>query len=357
MSNNDGKMSFFGPYTICPFDKYHRIIDGRLQKHIFKCSKNYPNQRATCPFNANHRLKPEEYEHHLSVCPTNGNVICYQMSLESEKEIGTVSLQSACSMETNVCYGEDWSGDNNVTYDPLTASETKNVFRPVIGLSKAKKKQYKNYERERIAKIEKHNTNGSIDSKSFIKKESESESPLRVPKNASKAMYFRDESTDDKISFEDLISKLKETKVEDDSNIKPEKYVSTANNTSLRRDSTGNTTNNNITNNDVKIAEKQKVKKEIKETKETNKETNKETKANISLYEYLYNKRIIQVNPKMSATFREAKKISTGRGFNIVYQQIKSEVSQNQGQDTTLEHYNNVFGYDDDKNDNNDIVL
>lgn len=51
--------------VICPYDKSHEVRRGRMQFHIDKCRKNFPEKNkelVICPFNALH-LIPRCEEH------------------------------------------------------------------------------------------------------------------------------------------------------------------------------------------------------------------------------------------------------------------------------------------------------
>ncbi|XP_076659443.1 uncharacterized protein LOC143362848 [Halictus rubicundus] len=350
-------MNFFGPYIPCPFDKSHRIIVGRLEKHLFKCRKNFPKDtKVSCPFDARHMLDQEEYEHHISTCPSSGNVKCYQQSLEVEKKVG-IPIQATCNVQTNSLCDEDWSG-GNVTYNPIAASEGKNVLRTVVGLSKAKKIQFKHYERERIAMLEKKNNN-TIDDKSFTQKQPKLEEALRVPKKAAIAMSL-DQTSDDKDGEDqvgDLLSKLKKVDLNKDSTLF-EKNVSMTNNSCSQESSKENGANNISSENSFSLSSQESIsKKKINMTRNDVKscEKPKETdNKNNSIHQHLNKERNKHRNSRIAANFGDAKKISTGRGFTIAYQKIiKSEMSQAQGENTNLDYYS-LYGYEDDKGDNHD---
>ncbi|XP_015439738.1 PREDICTED: uncharacterized protein LOC107194608 [Dufourea novaeangliae] len=317
-------MAAFGPYTICPFDKSHHIIDGRIQTHLVKCRKNYPKDaKVMCPFDTVHMIDPEEYEHHLSICPTSGNVRCYENSFEPEISKGTVSLKDACNQQTNTLDDEDWCG-SNPTYNPLVASETKNVVRTAVGLSKAKKKQFKHSERDRIAKLEKNQSKTSIHKNSFVQKQPDLEAPLRVPKKAAKAMSYNQNlnKVHNKSYIDNLVSKLKEVSLENNNNtLQKGSQESSANNT-FDEKSNGTLQNG-----------KKNASKEIKVIHNNIKAEKKPLEPKIqnnTLHQTLGKGKNIRVNSKIAATFGEARKVSTGRGFTIAYQQIKSEISNNQ---------------------------
>ncbi|KOX79030.1 Gametocyte-specific factor 1 [Melipona quadrifasciata] len=54
--------------VVCPYNKNHFISRSRIQKHIVKCEKQYP-EKLMCPYNATHRLLETEFEEHIITCP------------------------------------------------------------------------------------------------------------------------------------------------------------------------------------------------------------------------------------------------------------------------------------------------
>ncbi|XP_033324322.2 uncharacterized protein LOC117219343 [Megalopta genalis] len=355
-------MSACGPYTICPFNAAHRIIDGRIQRHILKCRKSYPKDiKVTCPFDATHVLNPEEYEHHLLTCISNGNVMCYRMTLEPGKQLGTVLLEDACNVQTDVISDEDWSG-NNPTYNALAVSEAKNVMRSAVGLSKSKKKQFKRSERERIAQIENEHNN-TTDVSSIIQKQPvvELETPLRMPKNVAKAIYLDQtlDYSDKDIYIGDLVSKLRKVDLKKDSSLL-EENVSTINNSFSQESHKENSANNiysDKNSNSARSSQESTSKKNINMTRNDVKscEKSKETDTkNNSIRQYLNKERTKRVNLQIAATIEEARKISTGRGFTIAYQKIRSEINESNKEDISLDHYKSVFGYEENENDDTD---
>jgi len=53
----------------CPYNKFHQIRPARIQYHLIKCKKRYPNaDMIICPFNASHHVPREEERTHLLEC-------------------------------------------------------------------------------------------------------------------------------------------------------------------------------------------------------------------------------------------------------------------------------------------------
>ncbi|XP_078035375.1 uncharacterized protein LOC144469229 isoform X2 [Augochlora pura] len=357
-------MNAFGAYIRCPFNESHRIIEGRIQRHILKCRKSYPADiKVTCPFDATHVLNPEEFERHVLTCVSSGNVKCFQMSLEAEQQVGTVSLEDACNAQTDVIVDEDWSG-NNPTYNPVAVAESKNVLRTVVGLSKSKKKQFKRSERERIAKIEnKHNN--TVDDSSFTQKQTvTSEAPLRIPKNVAKLISLKQSQnhSDNDICIGDLVSKLKEIDLEKDSTLLKENVSSTSNSSSQEghKENSANNTFSDKNSNSSRSNQESTSKKKINMTRNDVKscEKSRETdKKHNNISQYVNKEKEKCINLQMAASLEKAKKISTGRGFTIAYQKIKSEIEQDNKGDMSLDHYKSVYGYDEDKDDDTNNAL
>ncbi|KAJ0169791.1 hypothetical protein K1T71_014397 [Dendrolimus kikuchii] len=61
------------PFVSCPYNKVHRVPLSRLQGHIVKCQKNYPELKI-CPYNATHRYQETEIHRHVKNCVSKEQV-------------------------------------------------------------------------------------------------------------------------------------------------------------------------------------------------------------------------------------------------------------------------------------------
>ncbi|KAL0808374.1 hypothetical protein ABMA28_012860 [Loxostege sticticalis] len=61
------------PFVSCPYEASHRVPRSRLQAHIVKCQKKYPDLKI-CPYNATHRFPEEEMKYHLVDCPAKAAI-------------------------------------------------------------------------------------------------------------------------------------------------------------------------------------------------------------------------------------------------------------------------------------------
>ncbi|OAD58154.1 Gametocyte-specific factor 1 [Eufriesea mexicana] len=364
-------------YVTCPFNKSHRIINHRFQKHLSKCRKNYPkNTKVVCPFDASHMLNPEEYENHLSICSTSGNIKCYQYILDTDREVGTISLEEACNTQTNFI-NEDWSG-NNPTYDPKVTIESKNIIRPPIGMSKSKKKQFKQYERNRILSLE--NKNSCVDSSSthtkVMEKQIDFEQPLQAPKNLTKTVLY------DQDFANNLICKLNKLCIKEGNNLSEKDDMSIVTTKSyMETDFENHSLKNSIidTSNVSSISKNISKQKDVENVlneendavalfqnileveedifKENNSKMQKDCKE-INIHKDVHqpnlNKgkknevwKINQLNPRTAkGLYREVNKISTGRGFTTAYQYLNSSMIKSEKGNENSEDFSSIYGYD-----------
>ncbi|XP_034175326.1 uncharacterized protein LOC117602012 [Osmia lignaria lignaria] len=93
--------------VICPYNKNHLISKSRLQRHIVKCEKNYPEHyKVMCPYNATHRLFKNEITEHVVTCPTR-NVLESEMHSEPRRH-GAISVSLNSEISSTVDCAENW---------------------------------------------------------------------------------------------------------------------------------------------------------------------------------------------------------------------------------------------------------
>ncbi|CAK9799075.1 Gametocyte-specific factor 1 [Anthophora quadrimaculata] len=95
------------PIMRCPYNKSHSIVKSRLQKHIVKCEKNYPDHyKVMCPYNATHRLFKIELEEHIITCPTR-SVLETEMYTEPKKH-GSTNFALHSEISSTIDCTENW---------------------------------------------------------------------------------------------------------------------------------------------------------------------------------------------------------------------------------------------------------
>lgn len=306
---------------------------------------------------------------------------CYKYVLEPKQKVGVVSIEESCSLQSNVL-DEDWSGVNP-SYDPLVASQNKNIIRTAIGLTKSGKKKFKREERERICALENNMNNGNSSNStgaSHVTKSTNSEQPLRVPKKAAKAMLLSQNDC-----FSDLTTQLKHVSIEQNSSLKKTNVLTMSNSSHSSVDSLKTNTSSmlNILSNSKGISVEEQAKSDYKESRDTdttcldnlkvNKEVPKEKHvlAVNSLKKHddnkgtaikkaallrpsnkqncLESRNAINLNSKITEKlYGPAKKISTGRGFTIAYQYLNKSFAEAEERKENSGDLASVRGYDED---------
>ncbi|KAK2580970.1 hypothetical protein KPH14_006033 [Odynerus spinipes] len=128
----------------CPYNESHRIARSRIQKHIVKCEKNYPDDyKAICPFNATHRLFKHEMIEHIIMCPMrqlvdpqlyqrNGNRALMKNKLQSD-----LSSLIECNESWDQELDSNWMPHAEQDVNLNNTRETDNDLRAPRGFSEA----------------------------------------------------------------------------------------------------------------------------------------------------------------------------------------------------------------------------
>lgn len=136
----------FDDYVICPYDKSHNVLRGRLTIHLQRCARNSDksNRFGVCPYNFNHRFDKKELHTHIENCPD-------KLSIESLTF--TATEPQPVQLETAKCE-ESWDEEPNApTYDPTAYCMQNLVIRATAsnGLSKSERRKLRDAERRRFA--------------------------------------------------------------------------------------------------------------------------------------------------------------------------------------------------------------
>ncbi|XP_011173087.2 uncharacterized protein LOC105205418 isoform X1 [Solenopsis invicta] len=166
----------------CPYNPAHRIARYKLHTHIIKCKKSSNNakNKVECPLDKNHIVDCDHLREHIASCPKKGKLLEIDTGFVKPKdEEPSIMIDSYNSTE-------NWDEDPEVpTYNPMEVSANRPVIRPVSGLTKSQRRQYRENERMRIANLKGvHST--SVASSSMMRETSmrePQEIPLRPPRN------------------------------------------------------------------------------------------------------------------------------------------------------------------------------
>ncbi|XP_033215706.1 gametocyte-specific factor 1 isoform X1 [Belonocnema kinseyi] len=109
----------------CPYDKSHKIARCRLQRHLVKCEKQYPETfREICPFNATHRFSKLEMQEHIEKCPMRRFM---QPELyQKYRYHGSIKPWQSSEVDSNVDLKEYWEDDCESLYKPEDNSMANN---------------------------------------------------------------------------------------------------------------------------------------------------------------------------------------------------------------------------------------
>ncbi|KAH0566965.1 uncharacterized protein LOC123269809 [Cotesia glomerata] len=126
--------------VICPYDRSHIIDRSRLQRHLVKCSKNFPpNYKETCPFNATHLMSESELKIHIKNCPDRKYIDHDQFRFVLKNHGSINSLPPSIAESSIDHYDESW---NDCLSDAFTAtsivSENSDIVSPMPKLRKPK---------------------------------------------------------------------------------------------------------------------------------------------------------------------------------------------------------------------------
>lgn len=187
--------------VMCPYDPSHSILVHRLAVHLTRCKKrNTHLRKVTCPFNVVHVVDRFEIEAHIRNCPNN-DILLNIISIDGPPTpVGTVPFEELSEQQTLVDE-DDWNGDHP-TYNPVVATQNKDIIRmPSEIQSKKEKKQRRHEERDRIIQVERK----AVRTESVGSQKQYNAKPLRAPKDKAKAVVIADEATENIVpNFEHL---------------------------------------------------------------------------------------------------------------------------------------------------------
>ncbi|XP_034481794.1 gametocyte-specific factor 1 homolog [Drosophila innubila] len=143
------KHTQFDELMTCPLNKAHKVLRGRLAKHLDRCMRNCLdiNKFKICPFNKTHRYSVEDMAAHIKECP-DACLIKTFGSFTMESSDKAVPRPLLCKSD------ENWDEEPDVpSYDPSTHCEENNIIRTngLKGQSKAAREKFRASERRRFA--------------------------------------------------------------------------------------------------------------------------------------------------------------------------------------------------------------
>ncbi|XP_043464705.1 gametocyte-specific factor 1-like [Leptopilina heterotoma] len=90
----------------CPYDSNHKVTRSRLQMHLVKCEKNFPEDfRRICPYNATHRLPKAEMLAHVNDCPARQ--FAQPELYHTYRNFGSIKSLPPSEIDIDECWEED----------------------------------------------------------------------------------------------------------------------------------------------------------------------------------------------------------------------------------------------------------
>uniref|UniRef100_A0A182MRY0 CHHC U11-48K-type domain-containing protein n=1 Tax=Anopheles culicifacies TaxID=139723 RepID=A0A182MRY0_9DIPT len=166
----------YGAVIICPYNKAHVIPAARIQRHLFKCRRQYPNAKIDiCCFNRAHHVPRQELQDHQKSCPDRALIEVYKYTLDEDTSNTDNSPQTEEQLEQAAAAqrlreeDENWDDMDAPRYNPAEYCMTHPVIRKATHMTPSEKREFRTNERIRIDALNKSMAKNSLSSKANIK--------------------------------------------------------------------------------------------------------------------------------------------------------------------------------------------
>ncbi|KAH8328356.1 hypothetical protein KR067_008457, partial [Drosophila pandora] len=144
-SLRENKLDFpsFHEVVICPYDRSHRVLRGRMSIHLVHCRGKdvNPDKFLICPFNSSHRVCKWKIDEHVEKCVNRSDI--WEVTPDESPKT---------DQKKSVPCEADWDDDEDVpTYTPNLMEKENFVVRAHYGLSRDDGRKFREEERKRFA--------------------------------------------------------------------------------------------------------------------------------------------------------------------------------------------------------------
>ncbi|KAL5275851.1 GTSF1 family protein [Megaselia abdita] len=124
----------------CPYNKSHQIQRNRMQTHLIKCRKSYPEiSKVACPFNVTHLIKEPELSYHVSICADRASFEKFKIQDDLDRTDETRVITYELTSDQNwdsVCVEK--------TYNPRKYMDSANLIRHApAGAKPSERKEFR----------------------------------------------------------------------------------------------------------------------------------------------------------------------------------------------------------------------
>uniref|UniRef100_A0A182P1H5 CHHC U11-48K-type domain-containing protein n=1 Tax=Anopheles epiroticus TaxID=199890 RepID=A0A182P1H5_9DIPT len=159
----------FGTVAVCPYNNSHQVPVERMQKHLVRCRRQYPNAKmAVCPFNNAHHVPEQELSLHTKACPDRAHMETFKYAISTNRNTlpqtgvyvradGTTVEATSPPMDEVPDNEENWDDMDAPRYDPQQYCLNNPIIRKATHMTASEKRRFYESERARHEMLKKRN--------------------------------------------------------------------------------------------------------------------------------------------------------------------------------------------------------
>ncbi|KAL1505889.1 hypothetical protein ABEB36_005343 [Hypothenemus hampei] len=185
---------------MCPYNPSHYIRKSRMEYHLVKCRKSFPqNGRfVMCDFNSTHRIPMPEIQYHHETCPDRKKIEVEIYQEEAKDPPIQIPLPNL-----PVPVDSSWDDEDVPTYDPQKYCEKNKILRRLDTASAAKRRDFRLAERERFNQFD-----DIVEKKSDTARNTRTETEVLLPPTPAFAQPSLDTPPENINKLKERISKV-----------------------------------------------------------------------------------------------------------------------------------------------------